>query len=133
MVYIALIIPPFFFLQQSNLWYIFIQFVSELSLWCLMPFSTIFQLYHGNQFYWWRKLEYLEKTTDLWQVTDKFYQIMLFLVSLAIRGFKITTLVVIGTDCTGSKSNSHYITTMTAPCLYVFMTFLHSKCKTKAC
>jgi hypothetical protein len=24
----------------------------------------IFQLYHGSQFYWWRKLEYLEKPTD---------------------------------------------------------------------
>jgi hypothetical protein len=31
-------------------------------------------------------------------------------------GFELTTLVVIGTDCTGSlKSNYHMITTMTAP------------------
>jgi hypothetical protein len=60
--------------------------------------------------------QYQEKTTDLPQVTDTLYHIMLYSIYITIAGFELTTLVVISTDSIGScESNYHTITTTTAP------------------
>ena len=43
-----------------------------IDLLCLTPLSAIFWLYHGDQFWWWKKPEYLERTTDHGQARVNF-------------------------------------------------------------
>ena len=57
--------------------------------------------------------EYLEKNTDLPQVTNKLYHMMY---TSPCSRFELTVSVVIGIDCICScKSNYHTITATTAP------------------
>jgi hypothetical protein len=43
----------------------------------LTPLSAIFQLYHGDQFWWWQKPECPERITDHGQATGKLYHLRL--------------------------------------------------------
>jgi len=84
-------------------------FWSWLGFWRLTPLSTLFQLYRGGQFYWWRTPD---KTIDLSQLTAKLSCIEF---TSPWDGFELAPLVTLCTDCISScKSNYHLIIITTA-------------------
>ena len=91
-----------------------------------MPLSTIFQLFRGGQFYWWRKPQTFRKSLS------NFCHITLYRVYLTWAGFKLTTLLVIGTDCIGSCKSNYHMTTTTSPLMLKEM-FEDTKVVIKSC
>jgi hypothetical protein len=81
-------------LDFTSIWIVFLWY--RLGLWYLMPLSTIFQLCHGGQFYWWRKLECPEKTLIFRNSLTNFYHIKLYRVHLAmswIRNHNFSSMI----------------------------------------
>ena len=98
----------------------------------LVGFMVINFTFNNISVIFWRSVllmeetQYQGKTTDLPQVTDKVYHIMVYTSPWA--GFELSTSVVIVTDCTCScKSNYHTITATTRPPLLLSLVSLYYK------
>ena len=116
-------------------WYALEVCIIWLAVWSLTPFSTIFQLYRGGQFYWWRKPgvsgENHWPVASRWQTLSHnvvhlaLIEIMLYRIHLtSLTEFELRTFVVIGTDWTIScKSDYHKIMSTTVLTIVKFLSF----------
>ena len=103
--------------EAVNLAYIFIRENVFRGYGVYHKFQQYFSYIVAHQFYWKRKFEYPEKTTD------KLHHIMLYRVHLTWAGFELAMLVVKGTDCV-STYKSNYLTIMTTKAPKMSSTFL---------
>jgi hypothetical protein len=108
----------------------FCHFVSSIYLAWLVGFMVFNATLNNNSVIsWWSVLlveetEEPEKTTDLPQITDKFYHLMLYTSPWA--GVEPTTFVVIGTDCIASCKSNYLVTIKATTAPLPFISFIFS-------
>ena len=81
-----------------------------IDFWCLTPLSAIFQLYHGDQFEWWKRPEYPERTTNHGQATGKLCHLQMrdectLFCNLQSRSRTLATLVIGLYELLGNPTN----------------------------